>query len=220
MMLQVPASYRDYLHDRTIRSVVDHLLKTQPGKLPSDIEWDEVRAFHQACLSAQKVKTDRALFLLDLWEAIWKPTLEKFGMSERNAWSIEDMKKEDSEPGIERLWSEREGFYRWYVAELSGHYFNIYTQVSIKSKAAGIQLYFSADSENGRTYGTELTLAEEWASRTDEYYNRYTREGLFEVGAQTPAMDVTRLAELAEDVFGKTLLEIQNTVKTADSQDQ
>jgi len=103
MKVALPESLRDYMNEKVVQSVVDRLLEVPDTNLPVD-EWDEVPAYYKAWLSAQKVKTDYALFLFDLWDAIWKPALQEAGLN--NELSIDEAKKQwkTHRPTRENIW--------------------------------------------------------------------------------------------------------------------
>lgn len=135
MKVAVPESYRDYINERVISSVVDHLLEVPDTDLPVD-EWDEVPAYHQAWLSAQKVKTDYALFLFDLWDAIWKPALQEAGIDDEL--SVYEAKKQckSHQPTRANIWLSR---------------LNRLFRTSHQGREVLLQTWIGADEGNGIT---------------------------------------------------------------------
>lgn len=82
MPFEIPESYRTYRNDTAVRTAVDHLLDSADNNklnLPADIEWKDLPGFHRAVLAAHQVRSDYSIFLIDLWNAIWPPTLRKSG---------------------------------------------------------------------------------------------------------------------------------------------
>ena len=81
MCIELPPSYRAYLSDAAVRTAVDRILSADsrtPLALPADIEWQGLPAFHRAVLSAHQVRCEFAVFLIGLWDAVWKQALEKW----------------------------------------------------------------------------------------------------------------------------------------------
>ena len=77
MTFKVPDSYRAYCTDAAVKTAVDHILDSRSLSLPEDIEWKDLPAFHRAVLSAHQVRSEFAIFLIDVWNAVWKPMLEQ-----------------------------------------------------------------------------------------------------------------------------------------------
>lgn len=81
MPFELPESYWAYCSDAAVRTAVDHILSADsktPLSLPADIEWKNLPAFHRAVLSAHQVRCEFAMFLIDLWEAVWQHALDKW----------------------------------------------------------------------------------------------------------------------------------------------
>ena len=83
MMFKVPESYLTYCTDAAVRTAVDHILDSKSLCLPPDIEWSDLPAFHRAVLSAHQVRCEFAVFLDDVWNAVWVPALENFRCEEK-----------------------------------------------------------------------------------------------------------------------------------------
>ena len=95
MPFALPESYRAYCTDTAVRTAVDHLLSSEDKKgglsLPADIDWNDLPTFHRAVLSAYQVRCERAVFLCDLWDAIWKPAFAESGFrSDLDPWIVAD----------------------------------------------------------------------------------------------------------------------------------
>ena len=82
MPIQVPESYRAYCKNRAVQEAVDHIL----GKslhVPADLEWDDLPSFHRAVLAAHQARCEYAIFLHELWNAVWKPALDAHGFGKK-----------------------------------------------------------------------------------------------------------------------------------------
>ena len=202
-LIDVPASVRDYLTDKTICSVVDHLLEQKDGKLPPGLAWDEVRAYHQAWLSAQKVKTDYVLLLMDLWDAIWRPALLKYGVDvEKQIWDIEEMKEYEAEPSRAVIWNGNV-FYRWFWLETADGGFSLDTQVEIDSDE-GIILHFRVEDEEKEILPAEKPLFSQWQSyQEDELGFFKTPNKLIQIQADTQQLNISALVILADEAVAK-----------------
>ena len=203
-LIDVPASVRDYLTDKTICSVVEHLLEQKEDKLPPDLAWNEVRAYHQAWLSAQKVKTDYALLLMDLWDAIWRPALVKYGVDvEKQSWDIEDMKEHEAEPTRDVIWKNGV-FYRWFWLETADGGFSLDTQVEIDSDE-GARLSFRVDDGEKEILPAEEALFSQWQTYQDDEGNGFfkTPNKLIRVQADTQQLNISALVILADEAVAK-----------------
>ena len=81
MSFELPESYRAYCSDAAVRTAVDHILSAdskKPLALPSEIEWNDLPAFHRAVLSAHQVRCEFAVSLIDLWDAVWQRALDRW----------------------------------------------------------------------------------------------------------------------------------------------
>ena len=93
MPFAIPESYRAYCTDTAVRTAVDHILASTHKKgalsLPSDIDWEDLPSFHRAVLSAQQVRSEFSVFLIDLWNAVWQRALAECGFdSGRDDWTV------------------------------------------------------------------------------------------------------------------------------------
>lgn len=83
MTFEMPESYRAYCADRAVRTAVDHILSAADRKgglaVPAAIGWEDLPAFHKAVLSAQMVRCEYAIFLIDIWDAVWRPAMDECG---------------------------------------------------------------------------------------------------------------------------------------------
>lgn len=81
MSVQIPESYRAYCTDRAVRTAVEHILgSTKALDVPTDLKWDELPKFHKAMLSAHQVRCEYAIFLHELWNAVWQPAVDRNNM--------------------------------------------------------------------------------------------------------------------------------------------
>ena len=81
MSFELPESYRAYCSDAAVRTAVDHILSAdskKPLTLPGDIEWNDLKAYHRAVLSAHQVRCEFAVSLIDLWDAVWQGALDRW----------------------------------------------------------------------------------------------------------------------------------------------
>ena len=83
MPIQVPESYRAYCKDRAVQGAVDHILDAKSLHVPPDIEWDDLPKFHRAVLAAHQVRCEYAIFVHELWNAVWKPALDARGFGKK-----------------------------------------------------------------------------------------------------------------------------------------
>lgn len=192
--VKIPESYRDYATDRTIQSVVDHLLEQKDKDLPTEIDWSEVRAYHQAWLSAQKVKTDYILLLMDLWDAIWKPTLEKHGI--KKVFDIDEMKEDDAHPARSIVWDDGV-FYCHFHYTIKKKSFRIYTSIAISDEIVEIHLYIL--DEDDEIYFIDDYSSDFWRMNEDDYL--VTQDNNISIEKSVNELDVSKLIHLADEAI-------------------
>lgn len=76
MPIEAPESYRAYCKDRAVREAVDRIYNAKSLHVPADLEWDDLPKFHRAVLAARQVQCEYAIFVHELWNAVWKPALD------------------------------------------------------------------------------------------------------------------------------------------------
>jgi hypothetical protein len=101
LKFEFPESMRAYCSDASIEAAVDALL-TKPGKMPSDLSWEEYPAYVLAWVAAHRVMGDHALVLAQLWDALWRPVLEPAWRAATIDDQIADEKSNDPHPSA--LW--------------------------------------------------------------------------------------------------------------------
>jgi hypothetical protein len=210
-IIQIPDSVYDYLTDSGIQSVVDHLLKQDDNTLPVELAWDEVRAFHEAYLSAQKVKTDYVLWLMDLWDAIWQPALDKQEIHFKH-WMPHEMKEWNAEPSRQTVWNEG-AYYRWFSNQMPNGKFEFDTRINILHEESKVQLAFRV--QNGeqeiipKQFDWQTTLKEwEFIGEGGDGY-LITSKNLLPIQTNSKQLDLTQLAALAEDIMTQTMTHLR-----------
>ncbi|MEZ5477370.1 MAG: hypothetical protein R3E95_07785 [Thiolinea sp.] len=201
MIIAVPESYRDYLHNRVVRSVVDHVLPQKENRLPVDLEWPDIRAYHEAGLAARKVKVDYGLFVMELWDAVWKPVLEKYDINDELAWPLIEM-DESERPSLDNFW-DNGLFVKNFTLRRGGGQVHLYPQSCVAEREVSILI--SAQTGGWESLSAELNLNELWAEEADEFGNRQTVSGLVEIAADSRHLDVSALVDLADEALSKLL---------------
>jgi len=197
MKVAVPESFRDYINEKVVQSVVDHLLEVPDTDLPVD-EWDEVPAYYKAWLSAQKVKTDYALFLFDLWGAAWKPALQEAGLD--NELSIDEAKKQWKifKPTRENIWIE--GLSRLFHA--SYHEREVLLRIWVGGDVGNGVVLLDADGEEEITELILPVLSDRWQKELDDDGFCMIKENpCLTIRKDNIAMDVSPLRLAAEDLL-------------------
>ena len=82
MPFPVPESVHAYVTDSVARTAVDTLLESETHPKDEDLGWDKLADFQRAVLAAHQVRCEYAVFLIELWDEVWKPCFESgFGAS-------------------------------------------------------------------------------------------------------------------------------------------
>lgn len=159
MPYEMPESYRAYCTDPAVRMAVDHILSSQDPKkplgLPADIEWKNLRAFHRAVLSAHQVQCECAVFLIDLWDAIWQPALNKcdFGTKLESMNVAEAQARRDQKLDTNTVWAEG-WFFR--VFDISGPSFQLEPGVFVDTERVRLSLCLWGSDETDHTTGHDF----------------------------------------------------------------
>lgn len=96
--IKIPDSVLSYMNNESVRTAVDNLLgkKDAEKKIPNDITtWAEARGYHRALLSAYQVRSEFAIFLFDLMDAVWGEVIA----SHKPKCKIIEYKQQHSEEG-------------------------------------------------------------------------------------------------------------------------
>ncbi len=216
-IIQIPDSVYDYLTDPSIQSVVDHLLEQKDDKLQVELAWNEVRAFHEACLSAQKVKTDYILWLMDLWDAIWQQALDKQEVDFKHL-TLREMKEEYDFEQLNRqtIWNEKT-YWRWFSGQINGK-FDFDARIQILHETNKVQLYFRVDDEEEEVIPKQVdwhTTQKEWKLMeiVKEGEGNYLITSQ-EILLNSKQLDLTQLMGLAEDLMTQTMIYLKQLKKT------
>lgn len=196
--IEVPLSVREYYKNNGIHTAVDLLLeKNAPNRIPDDLDWDEVKNYHEALLSAVTVRTDFALMMMDAWDKVWKPALD--------GWDdvpIKDMEK-DERPNPEMLWA-CSTLYRTRAHTRKNKELNlIWTAIEYDSLEKGFRIYVAIgelakdESEKEIAFGNKTK--DEWEEMNKGIWgNDYDEDGYLYTQTDT-LHDIDELKKAAKD---------------------
>ena len=209
MSIKLPESYQAYCSDTAVRAAVDHIFSSEGSKkqlaLPPDIEWEELRAFHRAVLSAHQVRCEYGSFLLDLWDAVWQPALGKcdFGMD------IMLRSTHDSEEWLGwnldtySLWKER-SFHRVFDI---GPDFVISPGVWVETE--DVQLSFSFWGVDDTDHTTGRNFGENWPDDETEDGYAYSSRNLARIKKDDGTIDLNALRKAAANALAAVRTHLQ-----------
>ena len=77
MCITIPQSVQDYFQNLRQQQEVDALMgRLATGNwLPPGIQWSGLREHYNNLLTAATVRTEYAILLIDVWNAVWLPAL-------------------------------------------------------------------------------------------------------------------------------------------------
>jgi hypothetical protein len=79
--IEVPLSVFEYFTRTEVSTAVDTLLSIKENSLPKNIiNWDLVRDYNKSFLSAQQVRTEYGIFLMDIWLLTWEEALKNIDL--------------------------------------------------------------------------------------------------------------------------------------------
>ena len=167
MPVQIPESYRAYCTDRAVQTAVDHILgSTKTLGVPADLEWDDLPKFHKAVLSAHQVRCEFAIFLHELWDEIWKPTVDgrRRDLTPKTAADTQEY-WQDYNLYTYSIWSNW-WFSRVFDIADTTHVLDIGVHVDDEKRVRlSLQLW---DQKNGKYTTNELGLGDYWLSEETE----------------------------------------------------
>ena len=170
MPVQVPESYRTYCADHVVRTAVDHILNSKKLGVPADLEWNHLPDFHRAVLSAHQVRCEYAIFLHELWNAVWQPVVNGRGFTPKTVADTQTWWGEDLD--TYSIWDGGR-FFRVYDIASTNYEFSLGTFAGTERVQVSLYLW---DSENGVAHTSKLGLGECWPPDEDENYAWSSKE--------------------------------------------
>ena len=178
MKFELPESYRAYCSDVAVRTAVDHILSADPKKplaLPADIEWKDLPTFHRAVLSAQQVRCEFAVSLIELWDAVWQRALD--------GWEFQSNLVRSSVAEAEEWWPQKLDTNTVWT---DGHFFQLFNigetsfglGLGALMKIERVQLSLSLYSDDETSDTTGLDLDDAWPKQNLENDTAWTGEDL------------------------------------------
>ena len=160
MTFKVPDSYRAYCTDAAVKTAVDHILDSRSLSLPEDIEWKDLPAFHRAVLSAHQVRCDFAIFLIDVWNAVWKPMLEQsdFGTNTEPCSVAESQRRFGQNVDTMEVWKTT-----WFGRAFTSADFYFVLGICSDAKCVQLSISFYDADEADRT--TQIDPGDSWPRR-------------------------------------------------------
>ncbi len=196
MKITLPESVKSYCVSRGVRTAINSLSEQDDSYLPDHLDWDELPSYFQSILAAKTVKTDFALLVLQLWDAIWKPALEACAVTK--PWMIDDMQTEDTPPSLETLWEV--GLYRTHYHPRDENA-RIDTYIGLAVEQNQLQISLSLASWDAEEEAQEITLSEDWAKEDESWYSA-TKQAVPAIDpATTDVIDCASLRQLAEQAL-------------------
>ena len=201
MSFELPESYRAYCSDAAVRTAVDHILSAgskTPLSLPSDIEWKDLKAFHRAVLSAHQVRSEFAVSLIDLWDAVWQPALDR--------WEFQSGLVPETMVAAEEWWPQKLDTNTVWNA---GHFFRLFkmgeTGVPLGLGAVieieqVMRLSLSLYGEDEKEYTTGLDLGDAWPKQDLEEEIARTCKSLAPI-RDDGTIDLDLVRKAAEDAL-------------------
>jgi hypothetical protein len=115
--LQIPPSVLAYMTREPVRAATDQLLGHSGKSTAMGVDtWADVKNYHRALLSAQQIKAEFAVFLIDLWEEVWADLVEHRSEIKSALTPAEQIKTWNYAPPSPRyLWDEEGSFFRAFA---------------------------------------------------------------------------------------------------------
>lgn len=194
-MIVVPESVRYFHADRANKAALEMLADV--NVLPDDIQWSELRTFVTARASAEQLKAELLLFLVDVWDNTWGAALRTLRPGAETP--VMGEYEESLKPTITNCWRDRsvnnwsaldEGRWLMSAAWVEGDF------------PCVVKLGFYVQNADESNASTDINLGEGWAEVDDSGY-RNSADGLALLGHRE--VDVTMMRALADSVLRRVL---------------
>ena len=200
MKFELPESYRAYCGDVAVRTAVDHILSADsktPLALPADIEWKDLPAFHRAVLSAHQVRCEYAVFLIELWDAVWQRALDRWEFQSNLVRSTVADAAEwwPQKLDTNTVWDEGHFFLQFNIGET-----NPQLGLGALIEIDRVRLSLSLFGKDGTEYTTELDLGDTWPKQDIEDEIAWTGEDLAPIRDEG-TIDLELVCKTAEDAL-------------------
>ena len=202
MPFRIPESYHAYRTDAAVRTAVDHILDSKPLRVPADLEWCKLPEFHRAVLSAHQVRCEFAIFLHELWDAIWRPALEECDLVRE----FELQKVTDAESWIGEkfdtyaIWKSGLGGGLGGVLGIPDTRYDLNLGTSADLERVKLSFYL-CDRENNEELTTTLDLGNHWPHEDiDDNSYAWSSEALAKIAANGD-IDLAPLRQAAADAL-------------------
>lgn len=187
--VMLPESLAFYFGDRANRSALDIVMGS--AALPDDLDWDEVPAFHDAQLTALKVKTDYVTFLFMVWQRTWGRAVEHqlpdaapVGVADLGMWP----------PTVAAVWEK--GILCRPIELPDGH--TLWAAAEMQAEAEVSLAFYIEAGDRDYTVSDTLPLDTPWEAVDGDRWRR-TTAGLAPV--REKRLDLSPLGDAARDAL-------------------
>lgn len=209
MSFELPESYRAYCKDAAVRTAVNHILSADsktPLTLPADIEWKDLKAFHRAVLSAHQVRCEYAVFLIELWDAVWQRALD--------GWELGGDLRPQSVADAQHWHNAKFDTYTVWDDEYFGLGFEIgdtslllLASVLVDQERLRLNLCLWGSDDTDRT--TDLNLGDSWPDQDIEDGVAHTSRSLAPI-RDDGTIDLEPVRKAAEDALGAVAARVRS----------
>ena len=210
MPFTMPESYRAYCTDATVRTAVEYVLSSQNPKkplgLPADIDWKDLPAFHRAVLSAHLVRCEYSVLLIDLWDALWQPSLNTCEFRTKlEPWSVAVTERWwNGKLDTNTLWDES-----WFVRGFDIANTNFQIVPGVLAGVEEVRLSFCLWDQDGRDHTTGHTFGDDWPEQEIEDSSAWTSEQLAPI-QDNGIIDLDPLHRAVGDALAAVTTRLQN----------
>lgn len=198
MPIQAPESYRAYCKDRAVQEAVDHIIYNAKSlHVPADLEWDDLPKFHRAVLAARQVQCEYAIFVHELWNAVWKPALDAHGIGKK----LKPRTIADTEEQCNQKLDTYTLWYGWFSQVLDVADTNLVLCLGVGISEIALdkaRLRISLQRDTGDN--VDLDLGDDWRSEDVEDGWARTRKELAPI-ADDGSIDLDALRKAAADAL-------------------
>ncbi len=187
-LLSVPQTLQFYFNNAANNSAIDQLLKS---KVPADFNWEDLRIYYKAYLSAKKTQIDYWLFKLEAWNLIWNELVTKepgFFEKEPDWYGGENM--------LEHVWNEGELYKTFHFSSNENDEFCFYV-LEVKGKL-GI-CFYCLDASKKHYISNEMAFGAGWLDTPMDDF-RYTMESI-NIPIIGDSLDLQPLCEAAQQAI-------------------
>ena len=161
--ISLPESLAFYHANRANRAALDIIMGNP--EMPGDLAWDEVLAYHEAKLAAEKVRTDYCALLHTIWQRTWGTAIDRL-LPASSPFAVDELG--DWKPTLKTVW---DGAAIYGRADLPrGN--TLWAAIEMGDDRTIQAAFLIEDTDGSHTIGNTLPPRDEWQEIDNAHWHR------------------------------------------------